>query len=400
MINNSRRRILMSVLACIIVGWCAQTAVAQSDPPWSWGPVLGAVTETSAALTWKTVRPVGFDFSYALGRVYDSAGTWDETLTYEGYEGVAEIWLNDLLPDTLYRYQLIFYEGDAVYPTEVGTFRTVDPDARSLTLAIYGATASSPDRHRLVAETILRQTDAVAVFHAGGLVEVPTEEHFANFFWAMEDLGQSAAYLPTIGSHDGDAELYYEAFALPTGGGSHDEQWWSFDDGPIHVVSLDSTLSGAADQAAMQEQSAWLKQDLAGAAGQFILVLCADALYSASYPSGTNERLVNAWSSVFQQYGVDIVFSSSVHCYEHIYSRGIHYVTTGGGGAPLVDAPSTVAPGTVFRRYGLLHYVRVTLADDVLQVEAIPVASVLDETVTLSATGRSIDTFVLRRGDG
>lgn len=399
MVKNSKHAGLVVAVAWLIIGCCAQATVAQSDPPWSWGPVLGAVSETSAALTWKTTRSVGFDFSYALAVVHDSSGAWDETLTYEGYEGVAEIWLSNLLPDTVYRYQLIFYEGDAVYPTEVGTFRTVDPDERSLAFAVYGATASSPDRHRLVAETILSQTDVAIVFHAGGLVEVPTEERFSNFFWAMGELGRSTSYLPVIGRNDGDEEMYYEAFALPPGGGSHDEQWWSFDEGPIHFVGLDSTLAGEAEHATMQEQTAWLKQDLAGANADFILVFCADTLYSASFPSGINDRLADLWVPIFQQYGVDVVFSSSVHCYEHIYSRGVHYVTTGGGGAALVAAPDSTARGTVFRRYGLLNYLLVTLADDVLRVEAIPVASVRDDTVTLSASGRSIDTFILQAND-
>jgi len=394
MTDHNRSHILAAIVVCVALVGSALPAVAQSAPPWSWGPILGMITETSAAVTWRTIRPVGFDFSYALARVYDSSRTWDETLTYERHEGVAEIWLNDLLPDTMYRYQLVFYEGDAVYPTEVGTFRTIDPNARSLSLAVYGATASSPDRHRLVAETILDQTDAAIVFHAGGLVEVPTEERFANFFWAMGSLGRSASFLPVIGNRDGD-DLYYEAFALPTGGGSHDEQWWSFDIGPIHFVGLDSTVADEPDPSAMQQQTAWLKQDLAGVTDQFILVFCAEALYSASYPSGTNEPLVSTWAPVFRQYGVDVVFSSSVHCYEHVYSRGVHYVTTGGGGATLVDPPGAAVSGSVFRRYGLLHYMRVTLADDALQVEAVPVATVADDVVTLSATGRSIDTFVL-----
>lgn len=388
----------ISILLALVLGLaCTIMTNAQSTPPWSWGPILGAVSEDSVALTWKTTRSVGFDFSYALAQVYDSAGIWEETLTYEGHLGVAEIWLQDLLPGATYRFQLIFYEGDAVYPTEVGTFKTIEPGVRSFSFASYGATASHPDRHKLVADTIERQADASLVIHSGGLVETPTEERFENFFWAMGDLGRTRPYLAVIGERDRDSNLYFDSFALPKGGGLRDEQWWSFDYGPIHFIGLDSTVSDLTEEAVMQEQTAWLQQDLHQAQDQIIVVFSADPLYSASYDSGQNERLVSLWGSLFREFGVDLVLSSSVHWYEHIYSSGIHYVTSGGGGAPLAVSASNTASGTVFRRAGLLHYVLGTVADDVLQIEVMPVASVVDEVLTLSASGRSIDTFIVQR---
>ena len=372
-------------------------AHAQAAVPWSWGPILGTVTTDSAALTWKTVRQVGFDFSYSMAQIYDTTGQWDEILTYESHLGVAEIWLQDLLPGTTYRFQLVFYEGDAVYPTEVGTFRTASAGTRAFTFAVYGATASYPDRHKLVADTIARQTDVSLVIHAGGLVEYPSEERFANFLWAMSDLARTRPYLPVIGNHDRETGLYFDIFALPKGGGLRNEQWWSFDYGHVHFIALDSTLSDLTEEAAMQEQTAWLKHDLSQVRDRMIVVFTSDPLYSASYATGENARLLAMWEPLFCEYGVDIVFSSAVHCYEHIYVNGIHHVITGGGGAPLVPSSANVVQGTVFRRYGLLHYVVGTVADDVLQIQVIPVASVAGDVVTLSATGRSIDTFTITR---
>jgi hypothetical protein len=396
-IKADRQSILTLLTLLAIVAFSSIATTAQSTPPWSWGPILGAVSEESVALTWKTVRSVGFDFSYSLAQVYDSTGQWEEILTYEGHKGIAEIWLHDLLPGTAYRFQLVFYEGDAVYPTEVGTFRTIEPGTRSFSFAVYGATASHPDRHKLVADTISQQTNVSLVFHSGGLVEYPTEERFQNFFWAMSDLGRTRPYLTVIGDHDRNDGLYFENFALPSGGGLNDEQWWSFDYGPVHFVGLDSTLSDLTEQAAMQEQTAWLKQDLSHAQDQIIVVFTADPLYSASYDSGENERLLTIWEPIFRQYGVDVILSSAIHCYEHIYIAGIHHIVSGGGGAPLMPPPSTRVSGTVFRRYGLLHYVVGTIADNVLQIEVIPVASVIDDILTLSASGRSIDTFIVQR---
>lgn len=393
--TQSRSRIALVVV--IAVAALGVVTAAQSARPWSWGPILGAISDNSVALTWETTRTVDFDFTYSLAQVYDSSGEWEETLTYEGHQGIAEIWLHDLLPGATYRFQLVFYEGDAVYPTEVGSFRTMKPNARTFSFATYGATASHPDRHKLVADTIAQQTDVSLVIHSGGLVEYPTEDRFENFFWAMSGLGQTSPYVAVIGDRDRDEGLYFERLALPSGGGLHDEQWWSFDYGPVHFVGLDSTLSDQTEEAAMQEQTTWLKQDLSQAQDQIIVVFSADALYSAALDSGEDERLLTVWEPTFRQYGVAVVFSSSKHCYEHIYRDGIHYVITGGGGAPLMAAPLSSVPGTVFRRYGLLHYVVGTIADAALQIEMIPVATVANDIVTLSASGRSIDTFIVNK---
>lgn len=383
-------------VVCTLIWISIGVGLGQLSAPWSWGPVLGAVGEDFVAITWMTNRAVGFDLRYSLAQVYDATGHWEETLTFERYEGVAEIWLQDLMPGSSYRYQLIFYEGDAVYPTEVGSFRTFEREPRSFSFVVYGATRSFPDRHKLVADAIAAREDVALVFHAGGLVDAPTEEHFDNFFWAIGDLARSHPFVSVIGGRDSDGSLYFDYLALPVGGGLDDEQWWSFDYGNVHFVGVDSTLAKSANALAMRDQTAWLEQDLAQVVGKLIVVFSNDALYSASYADGKNEALCSQWESLFRYYGVDAVFSASETCYEHVYRSGVHYVNTGGGGAPLIPAPGRTAPGTVSRRYGILHYVRCTLADDNLLIEAIPVASVIDDIIYLVPSGRSIDTALLR----
>ena len=46
---------------------------------------------------------------------------------------------------------------------------------------------------------------------------------------------------------------------------------------------------------------------------------------------------------LFEQYGVDVVFSGDDHFYRHSLRNGIHYIITGGGGAPLHDVGTQVA---------------------------------------------------------
>lgn len=394
-----KMRLALFVASCVLL-LSGIACRSQTAGPWEWGPHLGAIGEDVVAISWKTSRPVSIDLHYGTAQMYDATGAWEETLTFDRHDGLAEIWLRDLLPGTLYRYQLIAYEGDAIYPSKVGAFRTTSAETRSFAFIVYGGTSSFPDRHKLVAGTIARDEAAGAVtVHAGDLVESPTEARFDNFLWAIGDLARSHPYATVVDDHGSDNSLYFEYFALPPGGGQSDEQWWSFDNGGVHFIGLDASLNDADGDAATAEQLAWLRQDLAAAEGRFIVVFSGRPLYSSSYESGRNEPLCSLWEPLFVPHGVDIVFSGTPHCYEHLLVNGIHYICTGGGGAPLSPSPAATAPGAVFRRYGLLHYIRVTIADDAMRVEAIPVATVYDDNVILVPTGRSIDTLVLRVAD-
>jgi len=391
-----RIRVPAVLSAICVVVLCAVSVRAAS--PWEWGPILGAVGESHVALSFRTSRPIGIDIQYGSARVVDVTGTWEETLNVERHEGVAEIWLRDLTPGTTYRYQVVLYEGDAVYPSEVGSFRTASPSDRGLTFVVYGNSRSLPDRHKYVADAIARdEEEAALVVHAGDLVESPSEERYANAFWAIGRLARSRPFVAVVGNHEAGSAMHFEQLALPKGGGAAGEQWWSFDYGPVHFVGVDATLTGAEDEDRMRQQTEWLAADLRGAGGRFIVVICHRPLYGSIYPGGRNAVFLERWGRLFVESGVTVILSAEIGAYEHIYADGIHHISTGGGGGPLMEPPATLAPGTVFHRTGMLHYMRVTVADDVMKVEAIPVACVIDDEVIPSASGQAIDTFIIRR---
>lgn len=389
--------LLASLLLSLIL---AVSALGQEpESPWVWGPNLGAIGEDFVAISWNTARPVGIDLYYATAEVYDVSGTWEETLTFEPHEGVAEIRLGELTPGTTYRYQVVIYEGDAVYPSQVGYFTTSSQETRKFSFLVYGDTRSFPDRHKLVADTMAKdEPEAALVVHTGDLVESPIIGRFENFFWAVGGLALSHPYLTVIGNHERGHRRYYEFLPLPAGGGKSNEEWWSFDYGDVHFVGLDSNaLIGADAITRMREQVDWVKADLANSDALFKVVFFHHPIYSSTWNGGVNEPLRDLWESIFLEYGVDVVFNGHMHCYEHFYVKGIHHVVTGGGGAPLQDPVDKAADGTVFRRYGMLHYVRVTVDGNTLRVEAIPVASVYEDAAHLTPSGRPIDSFTITK---
>lgn len=399
--KESHRRggllVLPALLAMLFLCFGACVLGQGTGSPWLWGPNLGAIGENYVAISWNTSRAVGVDLNYAKESFYDAAKTWEETLVFEPHEGVAEIWLRDLMPGTTYQYQVVVYEGDAVYPRPIGRFTTSSDQMRGFSFLVYGDTRSFVDRHKLVADTMARdEAGAALVINTGDLVESPTVDRFESFFGAIEALARSHPYSAVLGNHDRGHANYFEFLALPPGGGQAGEQWWSFDYGNVHFVGLDSSVLAKADGVMeMQQQTEWLASDLAGSDARFKVVCFHYPIYSSAWEEGVEESLRTLWEPIFLEHGVDVVFTGHTHCYEHFYVNGLHYVVTAGGGAPLQDPIDAVPDGLVFRRYGTLHYLRVTVADAMMRVEAIPVASVYDDEVYPVPTGRAIDSFII-----
>ncbi|MEN6368126.1 MAG: hypothetical protein ABFD77_00305 [Thermotogota bacterium] len=372
-------------------------AATQAPSPWLWSPYLGAIGTDFVAISWKTARPVTIDVRYARVAGGSAVDSWDETLTFEQQQGIGEIWLRGLVPGSTYRYQVIAYEGAAMYPTRLGTFRIPSEDSSLFTFLAYGETRLLADRHKLVADTMAEgEPEAAFVVHVGGLVEAPDTAQYTNLFWAIAALAGLHPYLPVHAEARFVGEEYYETFALPVGGGESAEQWWSFDYGGVHVVGLDSTLVGPESEAAMREQIAWLRGDLARSApaARFVVVVCSLPLYSAC-TSAASQTLRDAWEALFLEYGVDVVVSGGEGGYEHIFQNGIHYVVTAGGGGPLGPATCDSAAGTVSRRANALHYLRITLSEGMLRVEAVPVAWVTDDDVLPTPDAEPMDSFVV-----
>lgn len=383
------------VATLLILGF--SSAVAQAPSPWLRAPYLGAVGDGVIAISWMTARPVSIDVCYALASTHDATGSWDETLTFEQHQGQGEVWLRGLTAGATYHYQLVAYEGTARYPADIGSFAVPPSEASPFAFLAYGETRLLSDRHRLVADTMAENEPGAAfAVHVGGLVEAPDEAQYANLFWAIASLARSCPYFP-VRDHDRFVGgRYYDVFALPVGGGDAAEQWWSLDYGCVHVIGLDSTLTGSGSEAAMAEQVAWLRHDLGRPhlAGRFALVFSSHPLYSAE-AGAVAQALRDAWEQLFRESGVDVVISGGAGGYEHIYHGGIHHLVTAGGGAPFPEDPSPSAAGTVFRRPGVLHYLRLTVVERSLRVEAIPVAWGVENEIVVAPDGRPMDSFTL-----
>jgi Calcineurin-like phosphoesterase len=136
------------------------------------------------------------------------------------------------------------------------------------------------------------------------------------------------------GKPDGTGMPYLDIFTLPTkseagGVASGTEQYYSFDYGNIHVVSLDSHLT-ARDELKRNAMRTWLRADLEANSLDWTIVIFHHPPYSkgGNHDSDIIEGNVidrpqidmrEEFTPLFEAHGVDVVYSGHSHSYERSY---------------------------------------------------------------------------------
>ena len=69
---------------------------------------------------------------------------------------------------------------------------------------------------------------------------------------------------------------------------------------------------------------------------------------------------------LFEEYGVDVVFTGHDHCYERSFANGVFYIVTGGGGGPLYEQERASQHSLVFE--SAYHFCRLLRQADTLKV--------------------------------
>ncbi len=127
---------------------------------------------------------------------------------------------------------------------------------------------------------------------------------------------------------------YLKIFSLPSkaeqgGVASGTEQYYSFDYGNVHTVSLDSQLSNRdpVQRSAMRD---WLIDDLSSNTLDWTLVIFHHPPYSKgqNHDSDIEQNEIDmreTFAPVFEDHGVDVVYSGHAHSYERSWYLNGHY---------------------------------------------------------------------------
>ena len=275
-----------------------------------------------------------------------------------------------LKPYTNYSYS-VSCDGDK----KTGTFRTAAPVKQPFQFAIYGDNRTQPQVHTEVLARMLESKPDFIV-QTGDLVADGTQENlWTEFFQVAGKTLASVPYYPALGNHERDGAAYLRYFAVP--------REYSFDYGDVHFVCLDSNRRD--DEFAAQQE--WLRKDLAAhQSAAFRVVFFHHTVYTCVTKPGRRElaeKLRARLEPIFLEGNVQLVLNGHDHDYQHHVAKGIHYVVTGGGGAPLYD----VLADTPFVKAAKKthHFCEAKVSGNVISIRALERDGAVIESFTVSA---------------
>ncbi len=242
-------------------------------------------------------------------------------------------------------------------------------------IVVFGDTRTDHQAHRQVVAAIM-PTAPMTAFHVGDLVADGLKPELWDTFMVIEaPLLSSAEFFPALGNHENQAQLFFDYFTLPG-----NEQWYSVDRNGIHFIVLNTCVAIGPGS----PQYDWLVSDLAGVGDSidFVAAVFHHSPYSTGPHIEDEKGLRTTIVPLFDQYGVDIVFTGHDHDYERSYCNGIYYIVTGGGGAPLGDQVRQYPCSQLFLKQ--FEFCKLSAIDHRLIVKVYDVNSQLIDKIELS----------------
>ncbi|MBS1875156.1 MAG: metallophosphoesterase [Acidobacteria bacterium] len=260
-----------------------------------------------------------------------------------------------------------------------GSFKTPPSGAEPFEFVVFGDTRTRHDVHRRVIASILKYSEPEFVLHSGDLVSDGYDSaQWPVFFDIERELLRKIAFYPALGNHERNNRQFYDFFQVGT-------PYYSFDWGTAHFIVLNSDLGNAAStpsakEAFWQAQKTWFEEDLkASQKASYRFVIAHHPPMTAVSRRQAGNPEMAALLPLFDKYKVTAGFFGHDHNYQHYLKDGIHYVVSGGGGAPLYDVANPPA-GITVKATSVEHFCRIRMNGDTAKVAAIGVdGAVLDE---------------------
>ena len=321
-------------------------------------------------VVWETEQPSAGEVAYAEA----GAGALAERVVDPTVGTHHVVTLTGLAPYTRYIYHL---ESDGVPLSTPFTFRTAAaPGATGFSFVAFGDTRTQHDVHRSIVALIGRLAPDF-VLHTGDLVaHGGSTREWDTFFEIEAPLMACAPFFPVLGNHEGNDPRYFDAFHLPG-----NERWYAFDYGNARFIALQ--VDGIARFDPHSEQYAWLQGALASNSQPWLFVFFHVPPYSALKEDDQEVAVRQALTPLFERYGVDIVFNGHHHDYQRAVVRGVTYIVTGGGGAPIYAVQRADEHTLAFAN--AYHALQLTVGERALT------------GVAISVEGEELDRFALAR---
>jgi PKD repeat protein len=369
-------RVALAALALVVA------ASAQAAPTISKGPYLQNARADSIVIMWETSESAASRVDYGLTTSYGQSATSSTSVR------IHEVRLTGLAADTAHHYRVVSTGGTGTVYSADSTFRTAIAGAAPFRFVAYGDSRTFASSHAAVVNAIIARAPRL-VLHTGDLVRDGTVASYwqTELFDPARPLLRTTPFYAALGNHEDHAAYYYSYFSTPAGGGTGGEQWYSFDYGSVHFVSVDTS----GDYSSGSAQYNWLVNDLRSTTAEWIVVFTHYPAYSSGVHGGdptVQSRLV----PLFEQYGVDMVFCGHDHIYERSYKNGIYYFVTGGGGAELYSWGQTPNPYRQFSK-SAYHHITVDINGNTATIKARTNDGVAFDTVTITHVSAPVADF-------
>lgn len=323
--------------------------------------IVAADNSYARSLMWELARPMENQFVELRVQGMDTVrrcAVMDERFTdgaVEVYQYAAE--LDQLTPGMEYRYRIT--AGDAATdwqvlyaPTPKESYKMlIFPDAQSSDYA---------DWKQMAHLAWARNTDTQLFACMGDLVDNGEDRlQWTEFFVGVKEMQRSIPIVPVMGNHETynldwkvrlpDGYLHY--FKTPRNGSKEFERYYySFDYGETHFIVLCTQQQeiDAFKNGLVAEQLVWIRRDLKAHRRRWNIVLMhKDVLQYRIHgrperTEGIDEDNGRVWMPIFDELGIDIVFTAHLHTYRnrgHIYhfakapdKKGPLYILTGVAG--------------------------------------------------------------------
>jgi acid phosphatase type 7 len=374
------------------------------------GPYLQQASASSMRIVWATLesgqgqvryvkRPAGTPvLAVAASRLVP------KTISGLAFDYVHhEATIDGLAAASGYDYEL-FLDANPVGSASTYSLRTAPADGTGpVTFIAFGDSGTGSSEQQQLA-ALMAADDADLVLHTGDMAYGNSAgtgdaswKTFEDWFFAIYRAWlPSRPVFPTEGNHDsrptnGDGRAYLDLFSLPANGASvsfpdHAERYYSFDYGPVHFVALDTEFAFQ-DTARRSEQLAWLDADLASTTQPWKVAYFHRSPFSAGGEHGSDLAVRDAFAPLLERHGVPLALSAHEHDYERTLpqsvagGKAVTYVVSGGGGGPLYAAGTAAWTAFSASRH---HYVRASVGDCLLQLEAVGLDGIVFDGATLN----------------
>jgi len=324
-----------------------------AGPKLAGGPIVVNVTQRSATVLW-VVETDEAVLHTPTGNAKIFPSLHAEQTTFTG-----------LQPNTKYEFE--------VGPEKSkGSFKTPPAAGEPFRFISYGDTRTRPDAHRAVMQELLKHGIPDFITFSGDAIADGNDPALWPIFFDIEkDLLRQAAFFPSLGNHERHSPNWSQLFGQA-------KPYYSFNWGNAHFAVLDSDIGSVSPfldvrEKYWTEQAHWLEEDLAAnQKADFRFIVAHHPPYTAVQSRQGDNPHMMALAPMLKKYRVSAGLFGHDHNYQHYLKDGIHYITSGGGGAPLYDVDVPPA-GITQKVMSIENFVSFSVNGKTAKVDAIAV---------------------------